>query len=374
MLRSFSLSLMMVFVPFYLYQNGYSAVAVFLFFGFWFTARAFADIMAAYFVARFGPKHSMLVSCLFQIMNAALLLTLPSYHWPLWMIALVGGIAASLFFIAYHVEFSKIKHTPHAGKELGSMQVFEKTAAVVGPLAGGLAATFLGSRAIFAIGCITLLISLVPLFRTAEPVRTGQTLRFRDLPLKTVLSDIRAGAGIVVENTLCLNLWPFYIALFALGGGVYVQLGALTSLAMLTSIFSAHVIGRYIDTKNARSLLRLSATVNTLIYLVRPFVRSLWPAFAVGIANEVVTTGYRMPFMKGMYAAADDLPGFRIVYLTSIEFIGDVLKAAVWYFLAIVAVCVTIYSAFFVGFLIAAVASLLIMTEKFRALGSRPAL
>lgn len=371
MLRSFSLSLMVVFIPFYLYQQGYSIPAVFAFFGCWFVARMVGDIAAAHTVARFGPKHSMLVSCFLQIANAALLLLLPSYPVPLWLIALVGGMGASFFFIAFHVEFSKIKHAEHVGKELGSMQIFEKMAAVAGPLVGGLLGMFVGGRWIFVVGCLTLLCSLVPLFCSAEPIKTRQTLRFRKLSLGLITRDLGAGAGVVVENTLCINLWPFYIAVFALSGQIYGQLGLLASIAMLTSIFSAVFFGRYVDTQNARTLLRVSAGFNAFLHLIRPLVSSVWPVFAVGIANEIITTGYRMPFMKGMYAAADDLPGFRIVYIASIELFGDIIKSAIWFLLAMVALQISGFVAFCVGFACAAIASIFIMTERFKALEPR---
>jgi MFS family permease len=241
---------------------------------------------------------------------------------------------------------------------------------VAGPLIGGILATFVGSRWIFVVGCAMLLASLVPLFRSAEPVKTRQTLRFRDLPLDRVKYDLFAGAGTVVENTLCINLWPFYIAVFALSGEVYGKLGVLASLAMLTSIFTAVILGRYVDTQNARLLLRASASLNALLHLMRPLVHSLFPAFAVGVTNEVVTTGYRMPFMKGMYAAADDLPGFRIVYVTYIELLGDILKSTTWFLLAIVALQTTNFVAFCVGFAVAAAASFAITGERFKALDS----
>jgi uncharacterized membrane protein HdeD (DUF308 family) len=371
MLRMLAISLLMVFVPYYLYQQGYSITAIFVTFGSFFMARAVSDIAAGYTVARFGPKHTMIIACMLQMISAVCFLTTPAYHWPSWLLGVPWGMSASFYFIAFHVEFSKIKHLRHAGKEIGYMHIMEKIGAIIGPLAGGLAGAILGPAYIFVIATLVLFCSLWPLFRTTEPVRTHQQLNFKRFPVHKVIPDLRAYAALGVENTLCINLWPLYLGLFALQGSVYIQLGGLTSAAVLASIASAYTIGRLIDIRSGRKILRISVTLNALIYLFRPFVHSLMPALAVNLANEAITAGYRMPFVKGMYAAADDLPGFRIIYIVSMECIASIAKATVWLMLAVMAQALSAYAVILVGFMVAATASLLIMVERFRVLQPR---
>jgi MFS family permease len=371
MLRIFAVSLLMVFVPFYLYQHNYSLSAIFVTFGLFFVGRIFCDVAAAYSVGYFGPKHTMIISCLLQIISASLFLTVPIYHWPVWLLGPVYGAGASFFFIAFNTEFSKIKHTLHAGKELGYMQMFEKVGGVLGPLIGGIVGSLFGPQAIFLLAVGFLFGSLWPLFRSAEPVKTRQHLSFRTLPVEKVKRDILAYAGQGVENTLCINVWPLYVSLFALSGTVYAQLGLLTAFGVLASIMSAYFIGHTIDVHNARLVLRVSAVLNALLYVFRPFVHSIGPALAVNLANEAITTGYRMPMMKGVYAAADDLPGHRIVYIASLELIATICKATAWFALAIVALSFSVYTSLVVAFVIAGFASLVILTEKFKALNPK---
>lgn len=368
MLRVFAISVLMVFVPFYLYQHNYSVSEVFATFGSFFAARMVCDICAAYSVARFGPKHTMILSNVMQIISAALFLSVPQYHWPFWLLGSLYGASASLFFVAFHVEFSKIKHAAHTGKELGSMQVFEKVAAILGPIIGGIAGTAFGSPYIFAVASIVLMLSLWPLLRSAEPVRTHQRLRFSELPLYRIKRDVMAYAALGVENTICINLWPLYLSLFALGGNVYAKLGALTSAAVVISVIAAHVIGRLIDRGNARFVLRVSVILNATVYIFRPFVHSLWAAFGTNVVNEIVTTGYRLPFLKGVYNAADDLPGLRIVYISSLECISSIVKGTIWFIFSILSLAVNVRVVIVIGFCIAGIASMFIMSERFRAL------
>ncbi len=368
MLRSLSISLLMVFVPFYLYQHGYSIPAIFCVYGSFFATKIVCDILAGFMVARFGPKHTMILSCCLQIVSAALFLSVPNFHWAVWVLGIPWGASASFFFIAYHVAFSKIKHTINSGKEIGYMTIMERIGTVLGPITGGVVGTIFGSQFIFLVATMALLASLWPLFQSKEPVIAHQKLNFRDFPLDKVRRDLIAYAGVGVENTLCINLWPLYVSLFALTGGVYAKLGALSSAAVIASIGSAYLVGRLIDVKSARLTLRVAATINGLIYFIRPFVASLVPAFMVNVANEVVTTGYRMPFFKGVYAAADDLPGFRIVYIVSLEALSSTAKCTAWFMLALGAQIMSVHAILVVGFMIAATASLVIMLEQFNVL------
>ena len=365
MLRSVALSIFMVFVPFYLYEHGYSATAICLTFGSFFTARVMSDIGSGFLVARFGPKHTMIVSCILQIISSAMLLSVPQIHWNPVLLALPWGAAASTFFIAYHVEFSKIKHTTRAGHELGHMQAYEKIGFLIGPIIGGVVGSVFGPQYIFMTAVILLIASLWPLFRSSEPVKTKQKLNFSALPVNKIKRDLFAYACVGVENTLCINAWALYAAVFILTGAVYIQLGLLTAAGVLAAILTAKVIGRVTDTTLARPLMRISTLLNAGTYAIRPFITNAGGVFAVNIVNEAVTTGYRMPFIKGMYSAADDLPGSRIVYISSLEAVASTVKAATWFFLALLATAIALKDVLLISFLIAAVASLGITYERF---------
>lgn len=365
MLRSIALTIFMIFVPFYLYQNGYSAASILGVFGFFFTARAVSDIVGGYLVGRVGPKHTMIISNLLQVVAAALFLTVPSMHWNIVLLAVPWGISQSFFFIAYHVSFSKIKHTPKAGTELGHMQVFEKIGYLLGPLLGGVIGSTFGPQYIFITATVLLILSLWPLFLTAEPVKVHQKIDFISLPIAKIKRDMFANACLGIENSLCINTWAFFVAVFVLSGAVYAQLGTLSAIGVLAGILSAKLIGRLSDSRFARPLLRTSAVINAGTYIIRPFVNNLGGVLAINVANEAVTTGYRMPFMKGVYAAADDLPGYRIAYISTLESIGSIMKATVWFFLAILATVLSLKTVLIIGFAIAALASLGITKERF---------
>lgn len=367
-MRSLALGIIGVFIPVFLLKNGYSFAAIISFFVIFFGVRVFADIIGSLLVAKIGPKHTMLASYAIQIAAAGLFLTLPNYHWPLFWLAASWGTANSFFFIAFHVDFSKVKHTKHAGKELGYINVMERIGAAVGPISGGIIALWFGAQYMFLVAVVLLLLGLVPLFRTAEPVRPNQSLGLKTLPIDRILRDIFSYIAVTTEQTISVVMWPLFLAMFVIGDYVYLKLGGLISLGFLVSIIAAYAIGKLIDERKGKQLLEISAYANSLLHLFRPFVTTLPVAGLVGVINEIVTAGYRMPYHKGMYDAADHLPGHRIAYIMVMEAFGSFAKFLLWVILYLLTSVMSPRNLLSTSFAIAAIASLLIMTQRFAGL------
>lgn len=328
-------------------------------------------MLSAYVVARIGPKHSMLISYLLQILSMAQMVMIARSDWPMVFVALSIAASYSLFFVAFHVDFSKIKHSEHGGKEIGWMVTMEKIGNILGPLVGGLVAYFFDARYIFIIAATLLLLGAIPLFLTAEPVKIRQHIDFSQLRGSGLRWDYRSYAAVGIENTICMIVWPLFAAVYLLSDNPYAELGSIASAAIVASLLVARVVGKVIDEHRGRTLLRAGVMLNSIVHLFRPFVTGYTGVLAVNIANEGITVMYRMPYYKGYYDHADDLPGRRIVYIASMEAVA-VAARSVMYFIAAAAVLIAdpktvLMSLFVVG----SVASCLIMLERFRALGVR---
>ena len=370
MFRGFSISLTGLFVPLYLLRLGYDITGVLIVPAAYFMTRALvADVLSAHLTARYGPKHTILIGNLVLIVSTIMFLTQVMISWPLWLLGLVWGASASLFFIPFHVSFSKIKHSEHGGKELGYVNIMEKLGFVVGPLVGGVIATMFGAQYIFLVGALLLVMSTITLFRTAEPVAAGQRLDWRGIDVAKHRRDFVSYGALGVENNISIYIWPLYLGMFVLlGSAAYAKLGILSSISVIVSVVSALLIGKLIDKRRGRPLLRVSAVLNALLHLTRPLVKSYGVAIGVNIANESVTAGYRMPYFKGVYDAADDLPGYRIVYIASLELFSSLLKGVMYIMLVLLSTVISGYQVLVIVFIVGALASLVIMTERYKAL------
>ncbi len=371
MLRRLGLSLVGIFIPVYLYQLGYSLSAVFLFLALFNLFRVVMDFVAAFLVARYGPKHIMALSYVVQIVSLAMLMTLPSLRWPIPVLSLTSGAASSLFFIAYHVDFSKVKHRTLSGRQLGVMEIMERIGAALGPLVGGIVAVLFDVRYTFFIAVVFFAIALVPLFISSEPIRTGQRLNFRTFKLNRYSRDLVAVAGFAVDGNITILGWPLFVAIFIAGSDPYAEVGLITSLAIAVSMFSARLIGDHTDKQQGRALLRFSAFGNTVVSGARLLASSMPFAAFISMANELFAAGYRIPFHKGMYDRADSIEGRRIVYITCVEAFGDSIRSLVWFLLAILSTGISGWATFAAAFIINAFANMLITAERFPALSPK---
>jgi MFS family permease len=373
MFRSLALSLTNIFVPLYMLKQGYSIVEVMTLATWYFVFRALVfDLLTGWLVARIGPKHTIICSYLTLALSTCLFLTIPEVAWPLWLLGGLWGGASSLFCIPFSVDFSKIKHKDHGGKELGYANVMEKAGGIFGPLVGGVVATFFGGQYIFLAGIFMLVMGAWPLLRTAEPIPTRQRFRPWSLDWRRIKYDLLSFAPYSMELTWCGFLWPLYLGVFVLTGtAAYAGLGLLASASVVASIVAALAIGRMVDKHRGRLLLRFGATANAILHLFRPFV-TLYPiALLVNLANEAVTVSYHLPYRKGMYDRGDDIADRRIEYFAVMEFVGSIVKALGWIGLVLLTSVMKDVDVIKIGFLFAAISSLLIMTERFPALKAR---
>ncbi|MEK7122426.1 MAG: hypothetical protein AAB855_01065, partial [Patescibacteria group bacterium] len=122
-LRSFSFSLVGIFVPIYLLTKGYALEQVFWFLCLTHAVHALFAYPAAHVALRWGSAIGASASIPFFLIFYALLYVIDGPHWPLWLLALFAGIGNPLFWIAYHFDFISCSHGTSRGQEVGMMKL-----------------------------------------------------------------------------------------------------------------------------------------------------------------------------------------------------------------------------------------------------------
>ena len=370
MFRSMAISLSGLFIPLYLIRLDFDLPSILMVVAWYFTFRfVIFDWLAGLVVAWFGPKHGLLTSNFLFIASASLFLTLGSFSWPVWLLGGLWGAAQSFFFVSFNTDFSKVKHSQHGGKELGYVTIMEKVGAMLGPLVGGVIATLFGPQFLFITAILLLVGGLFPLFQSAEPTPTSQRIKIKNFKIDGRTRDYFSYAAVGIENNISLFIWPLFLGLFVLVGPLaYAKLGLLISLSFIASILAAQAIGKLIDDRKGRPLMRYSALANAIIHLCRPLTSTYPVAFGLNVLNDLVTPGFRMPYLKGMFDAADEFSDQRIVYLTTMEMFSSMFKALNCWLLVILSLGLQPMQVMIAGFVIAAISSILIMSENFKAL------
>jgi MFS family permease len=325
-----------LFIMLYLYQKGYSLVFIAAFIAINFVYRALMAYPSARFIAKYGPKHGMLVANLLYIPALVAFTLVPHFG----VAAIIGfGIFQSLsmvmYDVAYLVDFSKVKHVDHAGKEIGYMQILEQFAACLAPFVGGFVAYLISPEATMWLSAIFFAVAAIPLFKTREPVRLNQKLSFKGFPWRDTRRTIFAETAVGFDNAASLGIWTLFVAIVVFAGAsndIYLKIGTLTSITVATSFIAAYWCGRIIDWRHGGDLLKVGILADAMTHLFRVFITTPIGVAAVNISNQVATTSYSMAFMRGIFDTADDAKGYRIAYLSLISTatnIGNVIASSV---------------------------------------------
>jgi len=372
MMRIFALRLVSVFASVYLLQSGYTLLFITLFWVAFYGMRILFSWPSALLIARLGPKHATFISNIVSAIGMALLpLTSQSPYGLLFLIVwcTLHAYSGAMNDIAYLVDFSKVKNNSHAGKELGFMNLVEKIATGLSPFIGGAIAYMFGPYSIMVLSAVLFVLSAIPLLATAEPTQTRIPINFIDFPWRTTWRSLVAQAGVGVDLFTTASGWTIFLTLvvFGLHGNrIYAEIGFVTSVTLLVSIVISYTFGRMIDRQQGNVLLQWSTLINSSIHLLRALITTPIGVIAINTANEVSTTGYNMPFLRGMFDTAD-YSGRRIEYLFLSEVFLNLGAALAALLLAVlVAILDNNTAALQFSFVVGGLLTLLIATPRFR--------
>lgn len=367
-MRIFALRMVTVFTSIYLLQQGFPVYFIAFFFAAFYGYKALFAWPSARIIAAFGPKHATLFSNILAAISMVMLPFVPQYG--VWAVAAWGVLQASsacLYDLAYLVDFSKVKNSEHAGKEIAFMAILEQIATGISPLVGGFLAFVAGPQVVMVVAAILFLLAALPLFRTAEPVRIHQKLEFRGFPWRTTWRSLVAETGVGFDVFTTGTAWTLFMAIIIFSvdsNEVYAQIGLLASVSILAVMFASYSYGKLIDRRRGGDLLRIGVITNSLTHLTRVFVSTPVSVLLTNIINDTATTGYAMAFTRGMFDTADNT-GRRIMYLFFIELLvnlGAVIGALILGTLFLMFSAEISLKMFFI---IATVYTLLIATPRF---------
>lgn len=322
LLTVFAINIVNLFAAVYLYRLGHSIEFIVLLYGILYALKVPYSILVAKYTAYFGPKHGILLANIIRIPSLVAFALVPEYGvWAIVAFGVFQQLSSALYDLCYLTDFSKVKSTVHAGKEIGTMQIIEKAAKVLSPLVGGAIASMYSPRVTIIIACVLFIMSAWPLFKTIEPTKTRNHLRLVGFPWRLALRSLVSQSVVGFDFVASGMAWTLFVTIFVfagLGEGTYAALGGLASLGVLISIVAAWTFGQVVDRHKGGVLLVVGAIANTVIHLFRPFVTTPAGVMGVNIANESATSAYALPFTRVMFDVADS-SGFRITYLMFIE-------------------------------------------------------
>ncbi len=291
-LRSFAISLIGLFVPLYVHvELGYTLKETLVYFVFYSLLFAVFTPMAAAFSAKFGAKHSILLSVPFHLVYISLLYAAQRFLVSLWLMALFVSLAMAFYWFGMNVIIYHATDHKHRGEEVGKRAGLSILATMIGPLLGGIMITKTGFGALFIFAAAVLFSSAIILFISPEQKQDFH-FSFKSVMNKKHWRDslffVSQGSWVSVEGIV----WPLFI--FSILGS-YIYLGMVGSVLAAVSSILVFLVGKYSDHVRKRKIIKLIVPFESLSWIVRLLVATVNQVFAITIFGAIVFGIWQSP-------------------------------------------------------------------------------
>ena len=291
-IRSFALSMISIFIPIFLLKLNYSLINVLIFYAILNATHALFVIPAAKISSKYGFKHSIFFSIPILIIFYLGLYTLEQFHWPIFLLAIIFGINNALYWVGYHVDFSKFSDKKNRGKEVGMIKIVSLIFHALGPVIGGLILTFIGFKALFVSVSVLLIASAIPLFFSKD-IHEPILFSIKEILKGQKIKNTLAFAGDGIESGISSVIWPIFIFFTILNN--FTTLGLISSLSILFSLVFVFIVAKFSDIRR-RLVLRIGAVMNAFIWSIRFFIKTIFQVFVIDSFYGVSQTLIHIPF------------------------------------------------------------------------------
>lgn len=346
-LQAFSMGLIGIFVPLYLYVLNYSLASIALYFIVFSTIKMLAFPLSTYLVMQLGPKHIMMLSYAYMFLYIVLLYVLPQYPNGFFPAAIIAGICSGLFWMARHIDMASIMSQKTPTTEISNLLIAITVAQAFAPLIGGVIATTYGIEYTLLGTAIGLLLAMYPLRKTLEPVipQEYHLKLFKTAPLRHLIANSAMNA----QSNVSTYIWPLYIFLVV---STYQNVGLIASASLVLVVILLHILGKLGDRGKNHQMLKIGSRLRSVVHAGRTLTQSFAAVLGVNILGDITDTITSVPYAVHFYGNAKKYGAPN--YLTDLEIIGSVGTIIIWGVLFIAASLTDQKTALIITFILAA--------------------
>ncbi len=286
--RAFAIALIGVFVPIYLFQQGFDIRYIFLFYSIVSAAFALTVFLSAKISTKIGIKHGMLLSMPFLIAYYLLLqFVIPNtLNWIFFLAPIAAGLHSSFFWVNFHTDFARFSSRKFRAEQVAGYQIFCSVLAALGPIIGGFILLKLGFNFLFVLVSVLLFFSTIPLFMSKE-MYIPKDFSFRRVNSVIKRVGLKGLSGFVGYALCgCAGLAWVLIMFFILKN--YLGVGALTSVGLFVAITSTYFVGKLSDKYNEGIILRIGSSLTALGWFIRSLISTVLQVLGIGIFFGIV--------------------------------------------------------------------------------------
>ncbi len=272
---------------------------------------------------------------------------IPAHPQLLYLAAIVGGIAENMFWMARHIDVATITSSFNTTKKFSNILLFSTIAQALAPLFGGLTASLFGIEYALLGASIGLLIAVLPLLKTPEPVvpRKAEFRIFKAAPKRHMIASFAINA----QTVIAALQWPFFIFLIVQSYG---DVGIVSSASLLLVIVLLVYLSRLKNSNKNKQMLRTGSSMRSGVHLSRTLAQSFTAAMGINILGDLTDTLVSVPYAVNFYESARKYDIHA--YLVDMEIFANLGQAAPWIVLLIASSAFGLKTALIAMFILAA--------------------
>lgn len=300
--RTFSCSLLLLYVPVYVYQvlgNNLSMTVIY------FGSMSAGIGLVAPFIGRLtdkiGIRKMIFWSTPLLFLHYLSIYLLDWWPWLLWPSAVISSFAVAMYWIPFHTNFAKYKHKSQVAEEFRFQEVVAGLVSVAGPFIGGLVIMEFGFLWLFILSFVILSLSLIPLkFKHDDKDTYSSNYReaFKKLISFRYRSKFLGHMGRGVDFFVTTYILPLFLFVTVAS---FFHMGWMISLGVIATLLFGLWVAKLIDRWGLDKVLVPGSLIRSFLWFAGPLVNSLAKAFGFTMALGTSYSFYDTPYMGKFY-------------------------------------------------------------------------
>lgn len=320
-LRATAITFVIILIPIYLINIGYSMREVF-----WvFVAESIVWLVllfpAAYLMPRLGANFNMVLSTLSIIGFLISLAFLPSNGF-----LIIGYIVfmafASLYWFAFRLNFTAVTEGKEAGNKIGLSNALWFASQGIAPAIGGIVAQIYGIEWTYAIAIVLVIFAAIPLWGKADVAKWPKP-DFSKLNIKKIMPDLIANAGSTVDDSVGALAWPLLVFIIIPN---YAGVGILSALVVISAILISLWVGWRESKKGEAHYLKQGSLILSITNFLRFLTQTVSQVAGINLLTGVGQALYTTPMYSRYYKNAAKEP--TVEYIFAMQVVSALAWAA----------------------------------------------
>lgn len=323
-------SLVSIFIPLLLLNQGLELYQVCLFYVAYALIKILINYPATLVINRHGARIGLSVgysvSFLFVLLLTAFIST--GTLLLLYLMPLAKALQNSFLWNSQHLHISNAMNEARKGQDLATIANLKRVASIFAPMIGGFIAVSFGEVWLAGLAAAVIGLSIIPALKIHD-THTVHKLEYslRNAPVR----DLIANVGFNFHGAVGLMVWPIYLAVFIPN---FDDIGIITTISTAFGVIVLQIIGRRGDKGKSHQVLLEGTAAASLAHAGRVLASSNPLTITVVTALYDLAIDYQMNPWVSLYYSHTRRRGIN--YIMSMEIAGDATYVLLWSLLGVV--------------------------------------